>query len=99
MKNKRRSFSASFKAKIAVEAIKEQMTLSELAQKHQLHPNQIALWKKEFLNNAKSVFERNKTQEAELESLKQQQDDLYKEIGRLKIESDWFKKNCYDNNR
>lgn len=85
MKNKRRSFSASFKAKTALEAIKEQITLSELAQKHHLHPNQIALWKKEFLNNAESVFERNKTQEAELESLKQQQDDLYKEIGRLRL--------------
>jgi transposase len=92
MKNKSRSFSASFKAKIAVEAIKEQMTISELAQKHQLHPNQIALWKKEFLNNAESVFERNKTQQVELESLKKQQDDLYQEIGRLKMESDWLKK-------
>lgn len=92
MKNKRRSFSASFKAKIAVEAIKEQKTISELAQKHQLHPNQIALWKKEFLNNAESVFDRNKAQQAELESLKKQQDDLYQEIGRLKVESDWLKK-------
>ena len=92
MKNKRRSFSASFKSKLAVEDIKEQMTISELAQKHQLHPNQIALWKKEFLNNAESVFERNKTQQVELESLKKQQDDLYQEIGRLKMESDWLKK-------
>ena len=99
MKNKRRSFSASFKAKIAIEAIKEQMTLSELAQKYQLHPNQIALWKKEFLNNAESVFDRNKVQEADLESLRKQQGDLYKEIGRLKIEGDWLKKKCYDYHR
>jgi transposase len=92
MKNKRRKFSAAFKAKIAVEAIKEQFTLSELAQKHELHPNQIALWKKEFLENAESVFERDKQQAEELNDLKNKQEELYTEIGRLKIESDWLKK-------
>lgn len=92
MKNKRRTFSPSFKAKIALEAIKEHHTLSELAQKYQLHPNQIALWKKEFLENAELVFDRNKKQTQELNTLKTKQDELYKEIGRLKIESDWLKK-------
>jgi len=92
MKNKRRTFSAAFKAKIAVEAIKEQQTLSELAQKHQLHPNQIALWKKEFLNNAESVFDRDKAQATELEKLRKKQDELFEQIGRLKVEGDWLKK-------
>jgi transposase len=92
MKNKRRKFSAAFKAKVAVEAIKEQLTLSELAQKYELHPNQIALWKKEFLENAESVFERDKKQAEELDKLKNKQEELYTEIGRLKIESDWLKK-------
>lgn len=92
MKNKRRTFSAAYKAKIAIEAIKEQQTLSELAQKHQLHPNQIATWKKEFLDNAESVFERDKAQATELDNLRKEQDDLYKEIGRLKIQGDWLKK-------
>ena len=92
MKNKRRKFSAAFKAKIAVEAIKEQLTLSELAQKHELHPNQIALWKKEFLANAESVFERDKKQGEELHQLKSKQEELYTEIGRLKVQTDWLKK-------
>lgn len=92
MKNKRRKFSAAFKAKIAVEAIKEQLTLSELAQKHELHPNQIALWKKEFLANAESVFERDKKQGEELDQLKSKQEELYTEIGRLKVQTDWLKK-------
>ena len=49
MKNARRKFSASFKTKVVLDAIKERSTLSELAQQYDLHPNQIALWKKEFL--------------------------------------------------
>lgn len=92
MKNKRRTFSAAFKAKIAIEAIKEQQTLSELAQKHQLHPVQIAQWKKEFLDNAESVFERDKAQAQELEELRKKQDELYKQIGKLTIDRDWLKK-------
>jgi len=92
MKNTRRTFSAAFKAKIAVEAIKEQQTLSELAQKHQLHPNQIAKWKKEFLDNAESVFERDKAQAEELDRLRAKQDELFQEIGKLTIDRDWLKK-------
>lgn len=92
MKNTRRTFSAAFKAKIAVEAIKEQQTLSELAQKHQLHPNQIAKWKKEFLDNAESVFERDKAQTEELDRLRAKQDELFQEIGKLTIDRDWLKK-------
>ncbi|NJO92868.1 MAG: transposase [Chloroflexia bacterium] len=92
MRNTRRAFSAAFKAKIAIEAIKEHQTLSELAQKHQLHPNQIAKWKKEFLDNAESVFERDKVQSDELDTLRKKQDELYQEIGKLTIDRDWLKK-------
>jgi len=49
MKRTRRTFSAEFKAKVAIEAIKEVKTTSELAQIYQIHPNLIGLWKKEFL--------------------------------------------------
>ena len=56
MKNKRRSFRASFKAKIAVEDIKEQMTMSELAQKLQLNLNQITLWKNEVMSLPGPLF-------------------------------------------
>ena len=56
MKKERRKFSASFKAKVALEAIKEVSTLQDLAVKYELHPTQITLWKKEFIENASSVF-------------------------------------------
>ncbi|MBK9229181.1 MAG: transposase [Ignavibacteria bacterium] len=51
-KQSRRKFSADFKAKVVIEALKERNTIEELAKKHELHPNQITTWKKEFLSNA-----------------------------------------------
>ena len=57
MKKERRKFTSAFKAKVAIEAIKEDMTIQELASKHQVHPSQITTWKKEFLENASLVFD------------------------------------------
>ena len=56
MKKSRRKFDASFKAQVALEALKERETLAQLAQKYELHPNQISSWKQEFLESAASVF-------------------------------------------
>jgi transposase-like protein len=72
MKKSRRKFSADFKAKIAIEAIKEMKTVSELAQIHQVHPNLISLWKKEFLANTSRVFEGNKDEAEEINRLKKE---------------------------
>src|SRR5690606_4395039 len=57
MKTPRRKFSASFKAKVAIEAIKEQTSIPELAAKFELHPAQLSTWKREFLKNAELAFE------------------------------------------
>lgn len=84
---KRRSFSAEFKAKVAIEALKEQQTLQELANRYEVHPNQISSWKQEFLQNSASVFTKGNKKEESVESSK-----LYEEIGRLKIEVDFLKK-------
>jgi transposase len=87
-KKKRQNHSAEFKAKVAIEALKEQKTISELAQLYQVHPNQISVWKKEFLENASQVFEKgNKKPKEDVELAK-----LYEAIGQLKIENDWLKK-------
>ena len=85
---KRKKLSADFKAKVALEALKEQQTLQELAQKYEVHPNQISAWKQEFIKNGSSVFAKGKRKDAEaVESTK-----LYEEIGRLKVENDFLKK-------
>ncbi len=81
---KRKKISADFKAKVALEALKEQQTLQELAQKYEVHPNQISAWKQEFIKNASDVFTKGKKKNTEaVESTK-----LYEEIGRLKVEND-----------
>jgi transposase-like protein len=92
MKRSRRTFSAEFKAKIAIEAIKEEKTVSELAQIHQVHPNLISLWKKEFLSNAGKVFEGNKDEEEEIHRLKKENNELVHQIGELTVDIKWLKK-------
>lgn len=88
MKRTRRKFTSAFKLKVVLEALKEQSTLSELAHKYEVHPNVISRWKADFLENAESVFDSDTKKFGE----PQREDDLYKEIGRMKIENDWLKK-------
>ena len=88
MKKERRKFTSAFKAKVAVEAIKEDLTIQELAVKQQVHPNQISTWKKEFLENASLVFD-SKRQEVKDET---KDKILYSKIGELQIEIDFLKK-------
>jgi transposase-like protein len=60
MSRTRRKFSAAFKAKVEIEAIKEHRTISELAQEFDIHPNQVSQWKWEFLERSAQVFEVDK---------------------------------------
>ncbi|KIA82617.1 transposase, partial [Kaistella jeonii] len=57
MRKIRRKFDGSFKAKVVIEALKERETLQQLALKFELHPNQISIWKQEFLQNSALIFE------------------------------------------
>ncbi len=87
---KRRSFTAKFKTKVVLEAIKESKTLAEIAQQYTLAPTQISKWKKEFLSEAESVFAKgNKPLKSESET---ERDRLLKTIGELKVENDFLKK-------
>ena len=91
-KRPRRKFSAEFKAKVAIEAIKERNSIEDLARKYELHPNQISLWKKEFLSKAAVVFtsdDKSSTDKNQQEALL---DKLYSQIGQQKVEIDWLKK-------
>lgn len=90
MKRSRRKFDSSFKAQVAVEALKERLTLSELAVKFDLHPNQISQWKQEFLENSALVFEQ-KTKSSRSDD-HVDVDKLYSKIGELQMEKDFLKK-------
>ena len=87
---KRRRYDAAFKAKVALEAIKGEVTISELSSRYQVHPNQISKWKKQLLEDLPSVFaDGNRKREPESEELVRM---LYEQIGQLKVELDWLKK-------
>mgnify|MGYP006291536243 CR=1 FL=1 len=90
MQSKRKRYSARFKSKVALEALKEQKTMSELSSEYGVHSNQISLWKKQLLTEAENVFSNKRhRQEKEQENL---ETELYRQIGQLKVELDWLKK-------
>lgn len=86
--SQRRKFNSGFKFKVVVEALSERYTVQELARKHDLHPNQISSWKKEFLQKGADVFGK----ETAAEDKKEDVDKLYKVIGQQKMEIDFLKK-------
>jgi transposase-like protein len=86
--DKRKSYSNEFKARVALEAIKGDKTINEIASEYKLHANMITKWKKHLLDNVAGVFAvggREKSEDAEKE-------ELYKQIGKQKVELDWLKK-------
>jgi transposase-like protein len=90
MGSKRNRYTAEFKAKLALEVIKGQRTLSEIASEAQVHPNLLTQWKKQLLESLPTVFaDKRVREEKEQEALT---DQLYQQIGQLKVEVDWLKK-------
>jgi transposase-like protein len=89
----RRNFDPPFKAKVALEALKESKTLAELATKYDIHPNQISQWKSELLANSAKVFDGNKEDKSEIKDLQAEQEELHKRIGQQTMEIEFLKKN------
>jgi putative transposase len=90
MKAQRTRYSADFKAKLALEVIKGNRTLNEIASEAQVHPNLLAQWKRQLLESLPTVFADKRIKEnKEQEALT---DQLYQQIGQLKVELDWLKK-------
>jgi transposase len=87
---KRKSYTAAFKAKIGLEAIRGVQTINEIGQAHGVHPAQVGQWKREIQEQAEQLFEKKRgAKKAEGPGEPEQ---LYSEIGRLKVELDWLKK-------
>lgn len=89
MKKTRRKFGNEFKAKVAIEALKERETLAKSTLRFELHQNQISQWKQEFLENNSSVFGNSN---AKVEKMEAETEKLYTKIGRLEMERDFLKK-------
>lgn len=86
----RKSYNAAFKAKVALEAVKKEKTIAQLSSEYGVHANQINKWRKQLLEKLPGLFsDKRKEKEKHTEAL---QDELYKQIGQLKVELDWLKK-------
>lgn len=94
MKQKRRQFSAQFKARVARAALREEKTIAELASEYDVHPNQITKWKKQLIDALPDIFSRRRKREAQ--SSEEHEAHLYQQIGQLKVELDWLKKKGRD---
>ena len=92
MSTKRKSYSPGEKAKIALEAIKGELTLAEISNRYDVHSTQINQWKQHALKSLAELFS-NKTRALRID-YESQLTRLYEQIGRLKVENDFLKKKC-----
>jgi putative transposase len=90
MTEKRRQFSAKFKFQVALEAVKELKTNSEIASQHEVHPTQVKQWKKQLEEEGTTIFREKAVKDEQAQTAKEA--TLYEQIGRLKVENDWLKK-------
>ena len=86
----RKKYSKELKARIALDTIKGQKTIAELASEYGVHANQISIWKKQLLDVAPDTFTSGKDKGAEKKEIECER--LYQKVGQLQIEVDWLKK-------
>ena len=86
----RKHYDSKFKAQVSLEAIKGQRTVTQIASDYGVHPNMVTQWKKAALEEFPGIFS-SKQQKAQKDN-QALQDELYRQIGQLKVELDWLKK-------
>ena len=90
MSNKRKQYSAQFKAKVALEAAREAKTTSQLSSQYDIHPTVINNWKRQLLSEASSLFEADRKSDKKAKDQQAQIDELYRQIGKLTVERNFL---------
>jgi transposase-like protein len=90
MSKNKKQYSPEFKAKVALEAIRGEKTVPELASQYQIHPTVINGWKRKLLEEASQVFDGESKRQKVKEDAQTQIDELYRQIGQLKVERDFL---------
>lgn len=88
---KQKKYPPAFKARVALEALKEEKTIAQISAEYEVHSNLVSKWKKQLKDNITSVFEGRNKNSCELDS-EQKVDSLYREIGKLQVHNEWLKK-------
>ena len=88
----RKRYDKDFKAKVAIEAMKGEKTLQELSQQYEVHPNMIAQWKRQLIEQAAQLFEKAGKGKTAAEESERKTDLLFRQIGQLQVENDFLKK-------
>ena len=98
MSTKRRNYTAQFKFRVALEALQNQKTVNQIAGSHNIHTNLVNNWRKQLNDKGPDIFltasARSATARKE-QARKQEEAELYEQIGRLKMELEWLKKKIY----
>ena len=87
----RKRYDKAFKAKVAIDALRGEKTIQELATAYGVHPNMVTLWKKQLLESAEQVFEKP-GKDKDAEAAENKQDELFKQIGQLQVENEYLQK-------
>jgi putative transposase len=91
----KKNYSAEYKARLALEVLREEQTASEIASREQINVKQLYNWRNDLRDNAALVFDRNKQEreyERKLSEISEREEELMAKVGRLTIENDWIKK-------
>ena len=88
----KKKYSNSFKKRVAIEALRERKTTSEIASQFEVSPRLVQIWKKRFVDHGESIFEDQKPLKNSKENFELKEKELHKKIGQLTMEVDWLKK-------
>ena len=93
-KNQRRTLSAQFKFRVALEALKGLRSINEIAADHQVHPSQVTTWKKELSEGGSALFERKNARDTERQEQEMRTAELERTLGRVVVEKEFLVKKC-----